>query len=89
MILHIPLRPEMESELRSCAAAAGKDVGSFGRDVIEVMLHTNKPTRVRTRKRRGLPERWIRELRGWAASHEPLPYEADDSRESIYEGRGE
>lgn len=34
-------------------------------------------------------EQWIAELRAWIASHPRLPYEADDSRESIYEGRGE
>jgi len=31
----------------------------------------------------------IANLRAWIATHSPLPYEADDSRESIYEGRGE
>jgi len=31
----------------------------------------------------------IANLRRWIASHSPIPYEADDSRASIYEGRGE
>ena len=34
-------------------------------------------------------EEWEREFRAWAASHKPLPYEADDDRDSIYAGRGE
>jgi hypothetical protein len=34
-------------------------------------------------------EAWETELRSWAASHKPLPYEADDDRDSIYAGRGE
>jgi len=34
-------------------------------------------------------EQWIAEFRAWIASHPRLPYEADDSREGIYEGRGE
>jgi hypothetical protein len=34
-------------------------------------------------------ERWVAELRAWAASHRRLDTLADDSRESIYEGRGE
>jgi hypothetical protein len=34
-------------------------------------------------------EEWVAELRAWAASHKPLPFEADDSRDSIYAGRGE
>jgi hypothetical protein len=32
---------------------------------------------------------WITDLRTWIASHARLPYEADDSRESIYDGCGE
>ncbi len=35
------------------------------------------------------PQVWAEEFRRWAAAHRRLPYEADDSRESIYEGRGE
>jgi hypothetical protein len=34
-------------------------------------------------------EEWEREWRAWAASHKPLPYVADDDRDSIYAGRGE
>jgi hypothetical protein len=34
-------------------------------------------------------EEWIKAIREYAASHEPIPTEADDSRESIYAGRGE
>jgi hypothetical protein len=32
---------------------------------------------------------WIAELRAWAASHRPIAGTVDDSRESIYAGRGE
>jgi hypothetical protein len=38
------------------------------------------------------PEEWAKELRAWAASHDPnIPPLSDEamSRESIYEGRGE
>ncbi|MGH7227216.1 MAG: hypothetical protein ACRELF_28705 [Gemmataceae bacterium] len=34
-------------------------------------------------------EEWVKEWRAWTASHKPLPFEADDDRESIYAGRGE
>lgn len=34
-------------------------------------------------------EEWVKEWRAWAASHKPLPYVADDDRDSIYAGRGE
>jgi hypothetical protein len=35
------------------------------------------------------PEEWSRALREWAGSHPRLDSTADDSRESIYAGRGE
>jgi hypothetical protein len=35
------------------------------------------------------PEEWEKEFRSWVASHKPLPYVADDDRDSIYTGRGE
>ncbi len=34
-------------------------------------------------------EEWSHELRAWAASHPASDVIADDSRESIYAGRGE
>lgn len=34
-------------------------------------------------------EQWVADFERWAESHRHLPHEADDSRESIYEGRGE
>lgn len=34
-------------------------------------------------------EEWVKEWRAWAESHKPLPYVADDDRDSIYAGRGE
>jgi hypothetical protein len=34
-------------------------------------------------------EEWVARFRAWAESHQPLPVIADDSRESIYKGRGE
>jgi len=32
---------------------------------------------------------WCERFQAWAAGHRALPREADDSRESIYAGRGE
>lgn len=32
---------------------------------------------------------WVAQFTRWAEEHRTLPHEADDSRESIYEGRGE
>jgi hypothetical protein len=35
------------------------------------------------------PEEWVKALREWAMNHPILPASVDDSRETIYEGRGE
>ncbi len=35
------------------------------------------------------PDEWIRQFRDWAVSHPRRQIQIDDSRESIYEGRGE
>jgi hypothetical protein len=35
------------------------------------------------------PKQWAAELRAWATSHPPVSHFIDDSRESIYAGRGE
>lgn len=34
-------------------------------------------------------DKWIEEVRSWAASHRRLDHHVDDSRESTYAGRGE
>jgi hypothetical protein len=35
------------------------------------------------------PEEWVKWFRAWAESHPKRDIEIDDSRETIYEGRGE
>ena len=40
-------------------------------------------------KARLSPEEWVQNLEEWATSHPRLDRVADDSRESIYAGRGE
>jgi predicted DNA-binding antitoxin AbrB/MazE fold protein len=35
------------------------------------------------------PEEWVKALREWAGSHSRVEHLVDDSRESIYAGRGE
>ena len=34
-------------------------------------------------------DQWVAAWRAWVKGHPPFPVLADDSRESIYEGRGE
>ena len=44
---------------------------------------------IQPRKRQLSPDEWIADLKAWSDSHPPVHHFVDDSRESIYEGRGE
>ena len=87
MTLQIELPPETEARLREEAAAAGMDPATFVREAVEEKLAgsgdaTTEPSKLPAAQR-------IAEWLAWADSHVPLGRDVDDSRESIYEGRGE
>jgi predicted transcriptional regulator len=86
MTLQIELTPELEAKLREQAQVAGKDVAAFAREAIEETLASvdagAQPAKLSN-------EQWLAEWRAFTASARPLGYIIDDSRESIYEGRGE
>ena len=84
MTLTLSFPPEVEARLRERAASAGKDVESIVREAVEEKLAATP-----TQPQRRTHEQWIAELRAWAASHKPVNHFVDDSRESIYAGRGE
>jgi plasmid stability protein len=88
MTVSLNLPPQTESELRRRAAQEGKDVESFIREAVEARLAGSAIPAPRD-PRPLTPAEWIRELREWAASHPTTTHFVDDSRESIYEGRGE
>ncbi len=85
----ISLPPETEAKLRERAAAAGKDPTSFALEALQEKLAVLDDDKVINGQNELPKDQWIARLRQWAASHRRLSYEADDSRESIYEGRGE
>ncbi|HEY3241823.1 MAG TPA: hypothetical protein VGM03_00605 [Phycisphaerae bacterium] len=87
MSVYIPFLPEEEAELRHRASVFGKDLISFIREAIEEKL-AEAPSEGELRARLS-PQQRIAELEAWAASHPRLRYVVDDSRESIYDGRGE
>ena len=87
MTIQIPISTETEAKLREQARAAGKDITSFVVEILEDKLSFADAS-AEVNGNLSAKQR-IAELRAWAASHRPLSYEADDSRESIYEGRGE
>ena len=76
----ISLPAEAETQLRERAAAAGKDLVGFILDMVRAELAADQMPPNAER---------IAELHAWATSHSSSPHEADDSREGIYQGRGE
>ena len=88
MSVVIPFPPEIEAKLRARAAAAGKDVGTFVREAVEEKLAFGVPQRKSPEAWAAEFEAWMREVADRAPSY-PDGFVVDDSRESIYEGRGE
>ncbi len=81
LVLHLP--PETEAKLKAQAAATGQAPEELALRVLEdeFAASANPPQSMSTAE-------WIADFRAWAESHRRLPHDADDSRESIYEGRG-
>lgn len=87
MTIQINLTPEFEARLRREAAAAGKDVETFAREALEETLVAEvEPAAEHVNL---TPEQRLAEWRAWTSSARPMGSVVDDSRESIYEGRGE
>jgi hypothetical protein len=88
-MLEIPLSPEKEAKLRERAAAMGKDVAEYVLEVVEEELTITEPPSAEPLPSSQHPDPWLKTFREWIASHDHIKTVADDSRESIYAGRGE
>lgn len=87
MTVTIKIPSATEAELRRQAAALGEKPEKYVLHIVQKELAAREP-----RPARKMPldfDQRIARLESWTASHAPLPYPADDSRESIYAGRGE
>lgn len=88
MNLQIELPIDVETALFARAAAEGKDVSTFVAEVVTERLaapeaaETSQPV---IRSSQGFAQR----LQAWIDLHPRTSHPADDSRESIYAGRGE
>jgi len=83
MTLTLQFSVETGQKLRDEAARRGVTVEEYVRQLAEQSVSTGAVASDATADaKRAL---W----REWVASHQALPYLVDDSRESIYEGRGE
>jgi hypothetical protein len=81
--IHFP--DEIEHALRRRASEAGQDIATFVTSVV-----TEKLEREAARpQRRRSHEAFKKRLESWISLHPPSTHFVDDSRESIYEGRGE
>ncbi|MBN1346710.1 MAG: hypothetical protein JXQ73_28725 [Phycisphaerae bacterium] len=87
MTLEITLKAEIEARLRIQATKAGKDPAAYAQEAIEEKLAVSSDTAA---DERSLPTRQrVDEFLKWVGSHGPVGHAVDDSRETIYEGRGE
>ena len=82
LVLH--LSPETEAKLLQQAVLVGKPPEEVAMKALEEQLATENPVMEPQTARQ-----WVADFHRWAESHRRLPHEADDSRESIYAGRGE
>jgi hypothetical protein len=80
------IRPETASIIRASAEARGLSVDEF---LLDLLVQENNEAGVEPFYRNATTAEWIKAFSEWTASHPTLPNVADDSRESIYQGRGE
>ena len=84
----LELRPDTEQKLREKAARTGQTIEGLLLQAAERLAIEETIPLTRTAAEL-TPAQRAAAWREWVASHKPLPIIADDSRESIYEGRGE
>jgi uncharacterized protein (DUF1778 family) len=86
MTLELQLSSEAEAKIREQAAAAGQDIAAFVLQAVTEKLadtesHAVSPTQN--------DNNWHEQLRALIDLHPVVTHFVDDSRESIYAGRGE
>lgn len=86
MNIQLNLPADYEQALQQQAAAQGRDVDTYIQDLVTESLADEVESRRKKTKKRGDFVEW---LDAWIARHPKLDHAVDDSRESIYEGRGE
>jgi hypothetical protein len=91
MTITLNLSPEVEQRLRRKAAVNGQPLETYLEKLIGQVAQPETSTSAQPKRSpdKMLADQLIAEFRAWAASHRSLPTIADDSRENIYEGRGE
>ena len=83
MNITLKVNVEVERKLQEAAALNDLTVEAYIQRLVEQSVAVSPPARTMA------PVERREAFRAWVASHKALPHEADDSRESIYAGRGE
>jgi hypothetical protein len=90
MNIQLNLPAEYEQALQQQAAAHGRDVNTYIQEIVtESLADEVESQRKRSSKRDPKRRPFAEWLDSWIARHPVLDHPVDDSRESIYEGRGE
>ena len=79
------IKPDTAETIAAEARAHGLSVDEYLRSLLP---QSNGDADEKPLYETATPEEWVRAFREWATSHPILPV-ADDSREGIYQGRGE
>jgi hypothetical protein len=83
------IQPAVLTRLTEHAQRAGKTINELLTDILDERECLTRQQEELTKTAHVIADEWCRALRAWAASHPVRTVLADDSRESIYEGRGE
>jgi hypothetical protein len=84
----LQLHPDTERRLREQASRSGQTLETYLQQLAE-QAAAAEGSAAPSSGAELTPDQWSAEWRAWAASHTHTPGELDDSRESIYAGRGE
>jgi hypothetical protein len=83
------VQTEVLNRLAEHARRAGKTINDLLNDMLDERECLTRQKVERTKAVDVMADDWARALRAWAASHPVGTVLADDSRQGIYEGRGE
>jgi hypothetical protein len=82
LAMKLRLSSRASENLAARAASSGQDVAAVASELIEQAFTSPATTEMPY-------EQWAAEFQAWVSSHKPVGHFVDDSRESIYDGRGE
>ena len=82
------IRPDVLTRLATYALRSGKTINELLQQMLDERETPPLPEDTSVPVSTITPEEWSRALRAWAASHPVSQGIVDDSRKSVYEGRG-